>query len=111
MSKFCAYCNDVFETKGNDGIERFDYGIRKEIKEEIIDENVVEMEKMVDIGEALLENRDDKMREHIRARVILVIARMFESMNPDKREHTKRYVDEDIPCSWEAEKRYDELNQ
>ena len=71
----------------------------------------MEVERLVDVVDEQLEIRDDSLRELAKARVILVIARVFDTMTPSKREYATMFVDEEIPCYWEAKRRYDELNQ
>ena len=111
MTPFPRKCNKVFRTKGKDGLMTFDHLVRKGITKELDEENVVEIEKKVDEFDALFENKDDHMRDLIRARVILVISRMFEKKAPSERVQAMGFVDEEIPSFWEARNRYEELNQ
>lgn len=110
MPIFSDYCNEKLETRGNRGIRQVDDEVSREVMEGIREESVVEIERLVEMVDELLEIEDDAMEQLAKARVMVVITWMLERMTTRERMYAMRFFDEEIPSYREARRRYDELN-
>ena len=110
MSVFSAYCNKKLEKKNNLGIREVDCMIRQKVKDELNNDDVLQIDNLVDIITNLLAINDDRMEKLARARVMFVMAYTFEKMNAHQRRHAMQFVDEEIPSYEEAKKMYDRLD-
>ena len=111
MTEFSKICNEKFETRDDKGVRTFDWFVRKEVSEALHYDNTVKVEDFDDIVAYVLGIEDDTTEELAKARVRLVIARMLEKMSPAERNHAMWFIEGDIPSYYEAQRRFNELNQ